>query len=175
MVTRDPTHCPSCGTALTTATIEGRVRGFCNACDEPVYRNPKPAAGVLVVDGASVLLIRRVNPPVGLWSLPAGFLEADEPPRAAAVRELAEETGVSVPAGVPTLFDTAFVEPDDAPSVLVVVYAVDRRETSGDPTPGSDADDARFVTEDWLAACDAIEPGYEAMFRHAIHAFGDGE
>ena len=173
MVTRDPTYCPTCGTALTTVRLEGRARSYCDACDEPVYRNPKPAAGVLVVDGNSVLLIRRTNPPAGVWSLPAGFLEADESPQAAAVRELAEETGLTAPVAAPTLFDTAFVDPDDAPTVLVVIYAVDRRETTGDPVAGSDAAAARFVTGEQLIDCDAIEPGYEATFRRAIREFGD--
>ena len=38
MVTRDPTYCPTCGTALTTVRLEGRARSYCDACDEPVYR-----------------------------------------------------------------------------------------------------------------------------------------
>jgi ADP-ribose pyrophosphatase YjhB (NUDIX family) len=172
MVTQAPNHCPTCGTALTTVELEGRTRSYCDACDEPVYRNPKPAAGVLVVDGNSVLLIRRTNPPAGVWSLPAGFLEADEPPRAAAARELAEETGLSVPSGALTLFDTAFVDPEDAPSVLVVIYTVDRRETTGDPVAGSDAAAARFVTDEQLVDCDAIESGYEGLFLRAIREFG---
>jgi ADP-ribose pyrophosphatase YjhB (NUDIX family) len=172
MVTWDPSHCPACGTPLTTVQLEGRARNYCDTCDEAVYRNPKPAAGVLVVDEESVLLIRRTNPPAGVWSLPAGFLEADEPPQAAAVRELAEETGLSVPAAALTLFDTAFVDREGVPTVLVVIYAVDRKETSGDPVAGSDADDAGFVTDEQLADCDALEPGYEAIFRRAVREFG---
>jgi 8-oxo-dGTP diphosphatase len=175
MVAQDPSYCPACGTALTTVQLDGRARNYCGACEEPVYRNPKPAAGVLVVDGDSVLLIRRTNPPAGVWSLPAGFLEVDEPSRVAAVRELAEETGLSVPSPAPTLFDTAFVDRDDAPTVLVVIYAVDRGETSGDPVAGSDAADARFFTGEQLAECDALEPGYGAIFRRSIREFGDRE
>ena len=86
-----------CGAELVRRLIEGRDRHFCERCDRPVYRNPKPCAGVLVVNGAKVLLIERTQPPaVGSWSVPAGYLEADEPPRVAAVRELEEETSVSV-------------------------------------------------------------------------------
>lgn len=173
MVTQEPNHCPACGAPLRTVHLEGRVRNYCDACDEPVYRNPKPAAGVLVVDGNSLLLVRRRNPPVGVWSLPAGFLEVDEPPRAAAVRELAEETGLSVPQASLTLFDTAFVDHEGSATVLVVIYAVDRGETSGDPVSGSDADDARFVTDEQLIGCDALESGYETTFRRAIREFGD--
>lgn|GEM_PF-6594995 len=44
-----------------------------------------------------VLLIERGKEPyVGSWALPGGHLEAGEPARAAAVRELVEETGVRV-------------------------------------------------------------------------------
>jgi 8-oxo-dGTP diphosphatase len=175
MVSRDPSHCPACGTPLTTVQLEGRVRNYCDACDEPVYRNPKPAAGVLVVDGDSILLVRRTNPPVGVWSLPAGFLEVDEPPRTAAVRELAEETGLTAPSAALTLFDTAFVDRDDAPTVLVVIYAVDRNETGGDPVAGSDAADARFFADEQLADCDALESGYEATFRRVISEFDNRE
>lgn len=175
MVSQDPSHCPACGTPLSTVRLEERTRNYCDACDEPVYRNPKPAAGVLVVDGDSVLLVSRTNPPAGVWSLPAGFLEVDEPPRAAAARELAEETGLTVPSAALTLFDTAFVDRDDAPTVLVVIYAVDRRETNGDPIAGSDAADARFFTDEQLANCDILEPGYEAKFRRVLREFGDRE
>jgi len=173
MVPGDPSHCPACGTPLTTVQLEGRARNYCDTCDEPVYRNPKPAAGVLVVDGDSVLLVRRTNPPADVWSLPAGFLEVDEPPEAAAVRELAEETGLSVSSEALTLFDTAFVDREATPTVLVVIYAVDRHETGGDPVAGSDAADVRFFTEAELAGCDALEPGYEGRFRRVIHEFGD--
>jgi 8-oxo-dGTP diphosphatase len=44
-----------------------------------------------------VLLVRRVNEPQqGYWSLPAGFVEADEDPKHAAERECLEETGFEV-------------------------------------------------------------------------------
>ncbi|MFB6250944.1 MAG: NUDIX domain-containing protein [Halobellus sp.] len=175
MVTVDPKHCRSCGAPLRTVRLEGRDRDYCDACEEPVYWNPKPAAGIVVVDGDSVLLIRRTNPPVGMWSLPAGFLDVDEPPRDAAVREPAEEAGLSVPSTAPTLFDTSFVTSEEASSVLIVVYAVDRAETSGDPAAGSDADATDFFTDEQLVECDAIEPGYRELFRRAIREFGDSE
>ena len=99
----DPRFCPACGTGLTDRRVEGRDRRFCPACERPVYRNPKPCAGVLVVDGGRLLLVERTEPPaVGAWSVPAGYLEADEPPRAAAARELREETGFD-PDGVSLL------------------------------------------------------------------------
>lgn len=57
----DLNYCPSCGSALETRQIENRDRRYCPTCSKPIYRNPKPYAGVLVVDAAIVLLVER-NP-----------------------------------------------------------------------------------------------------------------
>jgi 8-oxo-dGTP diphosphatase len=61
------------------------------------YRNAKPCAGALVVRDGQVLLGRRaIDPAKGSWDIPGGFLEPWEHPADAAVREVAEETGLQV-------------------------------------------------------------------------------
>ena len=58
---------------------------------------PLVGIGVVVVQGEAVLLIRRGRPPgLGQWSLPGGGQKLGETAEAAARRELAEETGLSV-------------------------------------------------------------------------------
>ena len=55
------------------------------------------AAGVLVEKEGQVLLVKRGNEPQsGLWSVPAGFVDAWEDPARAAERECLEETGLVV-------------------------------------------------------------------------------
>src|SRR5207244_6356756 len=62
------------------------------------FPRPSVTVDVIIVAGKSrpkVLLIRRKNDPfAGMWAIPGGFVEMEEPLEAAARRELLEETGV---------------------------------------------------------------------------------
>lgn len=167
----DPAYCSTCGTELDDRKIEGRTRRYCHNCAKPIYRNPKPCAGVLVVDDQKrVLLVKRTEPPAaGSWSLPAGYLEADEPPQEAASRELHEETGLSVSTSDITLLDTNFVQHPSGQHILVVIYITTRASTTGSPTPGSDAGAARFWNlEELISSVQRIEPGYKRIFEAAV-------
>ena len=69
----------------------------CRRCAWRWYANPKPAAGVILERDASVLLLRRaVEPGLGAWDLPAGYLDPGESPEEAARRETLEESGLEV-------------------------------------------------------------------------------
>ena len=130
---------------LTDKQIEGQTRQYWQQCETPIYRNPKPYAEVLIVDGGDLLLVKRTQPPgVGTWSVPTRFLEHDEPPTLGAVRELREETNVTASEEDLELFDTAFVTADERTNVLVIIYRVERSATKGEPKPDSDAGDAQF-------------------------------
>jgi 8-oxo-dGTP diphosphatase len=90
--------CPGCGHPLQDREAFGRARRFCPACDLIIFREHKVAAGVLVADdeGKVLLVRRRMQPGQGLWTFPAGFVDFDEDPAEAAVRECREETGLKV-------------------------------------------------------------------------------
>ena len=89
--------CPLCGNDLVEKHMDGRTRLICGSCEFIHYQNPVPAAGVIVVDEGRVLLVKRkFNPRVGMWTLPAGFVEADEDAAGWAVREMKEETNLDV-------------------------------------------------------------------------------
>lgn len=103
---------------------------------------PVPAVGVVCLRGDEVLLIRRGKPPrLGEWSLPGGRIEPGERAADAALRELAEETGVTAELiGLLDVVDGVFPEADRH-YVLIDYLAVWR---GGDPVAGDDALEAAF-------------------------------
>ncbi len=137
--------CAYCGNRLERKQIDGRERDFCPDCGEAIWKNPVPVAGVVVVkDGEALLIKRGIEPDRGKWSLPAGFLEHDEPPEVGAARELEEETGVSANPGELELAGTLLMEQEGRGYLLGLVYQIEAARTSGGIDPGSDAEDARF-------------------------------
>ena len=173
-MTAAPAYCPHCGTVLEKKRIEGRSRRFCPDCEWVVYRNPDPAAGVLVVrnDPPSVLLVKRSSPPAtGAWSLPAGYLEWDEPAPKAAVRELREETSLSVAPEAVSLLATRLRPGAHGGFTHVVIYVANADAVAGTPTAGSDAAAVRYFEPDELDVA-TLEPDYRSVFEDAITTAG---
>lgn len=93
----DVKYCPMCSTELVLQLSGERERPTCPACGFVFYFNPVVGAGALVESEGRVVLVRRgVEPKAGYWSLPSGYVEADELAEAAAVRETLEETGLEI-------------------------------------------------------------------------------
>ena len=107
---------------------------------------PRPilSVGAVVFRGDEVLLIRRGRPPfVGHWSIPGGKVEHGEAMRDAVLREVAEETGVTVRVlGLIDAFDALPTGPD-APHFALIDFAC--AHVAGEPVAADDALDAEFV------------------------------
>jgi ADP-ribose pyrophosphatase YjhB (NUDIX family)/GNAT superfamily N-acetyltransferase len=134
------TYCPICGHALGEREEGGRLRQACDNCGYVHYVNPVPAVGILIEMDGGLVLIRRANPPHrGAWTLPSGFIEADESAEEAAAREAEEETGLKVE--VTELFGVnSFPEGPPISGIMVFFRA---RPVGGALRAGDDAAEAK--------------------------------
>ncbi|MDE0841202.1 MAG: NUDIX hydrolase [Porticoccaceae bacterium] len=92
-------YCSNCGNAVVQEIPLGdnRQRYVCHSCDFIHYQNPRVIVGVLPVYEEKILLCRRaIEPRLGLWTLPAGFLENGESTLEGALRECYEESYATV-------------------------------------------------------------------------------
>ena len=130
-------YCPACGAPTQLREAHGAMRPVCTGCGRVQFHDPKVAAAAVVMRAGRILLVQRRNSPAkGLWTLPAGYVDAGEDPRLAAAREVLEETGLEVL--VEGIADVVF-EPveGDHPSTIVIVYRTEIR--GGELNAGDDA------------------------------------
>ncbi len=143
--------CPDCGRELGKQWLEHKERPYCESCDRIIFQRPIPCTDVAVVDGDDVLLIKRTNPPhVGKWALPGGVLEAGESPAVGAVRELEEETGLSVTPDELMIICGYEASAPQGWYNAGYVYAIPYDRTVGEILAGGDARDVRFWNLDEL-------------------------
>jgi ADP-ribose pyrophosphatase YjhB (NUDIX family) len=111
--------------------------------DREYPAHPLPGVLAMVVRDGRVLLVRRGREPDrGKWGFPGGLIEVGETAARAALRELAEETGITAEAGpVLDVFDV--VTPDEAGRIRFhyLLVAVACRWLAGEAKAGDDAAD----------------------------------
>lgn len=115
---------------------------------------PRCGASAAIFREGEVLLIERGKGPLrGLWSLPGGHIEAGERARAAALREIQEETGIVAELGGLLDIHEVLRHSDTgeltAHYLLIVFFG---RWISGEPVAAGDAAAARFVPTGALAS-----------------------
>lgn len=140
--------CVRCGTAVQNEQVGDKLRKVCPQCGYIHFTDPKVGVGVLVVNQAGeVLLVRRtMRPEIGRWSLPAGYLDQGEDPKATAVREVWEETGLHV--SIDRLLDVFHNPPEQGGASIFILYRGKLR--GGELKAGDDADAAAFFSLDAL-------------------------
>jgi ADP-ribose pyrophosphatase YjhB (NUDIX family) len=135
--------CSVCSHAITRRVPPGdnRERACCDHCGAIHYVNPKVVVGTLPVWGEQVLLCRRaIEPRLGFWTLPGGFLEITETTAAGAVRETDEEAGARVVLGpLFTMLDVVHVHQ------IHLFYLADLVDT--DFMPGEESLEVRLFDE----------------------------
>lgn len=113
--------CMHCGERLTSAIPEGdsKRRMVCIDCGFIHYLNPRPVAGTIPVrgDGSILLLRRAIEPRIGYWVFPGGYMDLGETAEEAAMRETREEALLDVEA-----LSLVGVFTRTEPGVVVIVY-----------------------------------------------------
>lgn len=91
--------CTQCGHPTTTKIPTGdtKIRQTCTHCGTIHYENPKIICGTLTTWQNKVLLCKRaIEPKIGFWTLPAGYMELEETIQQGAERETQEEAHAQV-------------------------------------------------------------------------------
>lgn len=134
--------CSECAAPLREMIPEGdnRPRYVCSACDTIHYQNPRVVTGCLVTAGRQVLLCRRaIEPRLGYWTIPAGFMENGETMQEGALRETWEEAAAEVE-------DVALYRLFDIPHINQV-YVFFRGELAGGYGIGPESLEVRLFDE----------------------------
>jgi ADP-ribose pyrophosphatase YjhB (NUDIX family) len=76
---------------------DNMARLVCDDCGYIQYDNPKVVVGAVAVWQDRILLCKRaIEPRIGYWTLPAGYLELNESTEQGAMREAREEAGAEL-------------------------------------------------------------------------------
>ena len=120
--------------------------------DQPSW--PRPAASSAIFRDGQVLIAQRSKPPLaGIWSLPGGHIEPGETAQAAALRELAEETGVEADLkGIADVADVIVRDEDGALRAHYVITAFFGVWLRGNARPGNDC-----LAVEWVDLADLPE------------------
>jgi 8-oxo-dGTP diphosphatase len=115
-------YCPRCGGTLGRRLLKATEpeRLVCAQCGFVFYLDPKIAVGTIIRTAAStIVLVRRaIDPGLGKWVFPGGYVDRGEPLTVAAVREAREESGLDVRLdGLVNIYSYAGRAP------VIVVYA----------------------------------------------------
>ena len=137
--------CSHCGSSTLRFRIpEGDAlpRHVCEVCGTIHYVNPKIVVGCLPEWQDRILLCKRaIEPRLGLWTLPAGFLENGETLVAGALRETLEEANARVEIG--ELYTVISL-----PHISQVYMMFRARLLDPNVSPGLESLEVKLVTED---------------------------
>ena len=114
--------CPRCGGDLEKRVVKPTEpkRLVCLNCSFIFYQDPKVVAGtIFTLDGRIVLLKRGVEPAMGKWVFPGGYVDRGESVHEAAIRETKEESQMDVKLG-PLLNVYSY---PGSPNIIVVYAA----------------------------------------------------
>jgi ADP-ribose pyrophosphatase YjhB (NUDIX family) len=180
----EPRFCPACGRPVEARVLEAdhRPRLVCPE-GHVTWRNPRVVVGAVPVQAGTVFLARRaIEPALGKWTYPGGFLEVGESAQEGARRETEEETELRIEVG---RLIGVYSRPHAG--IVSIVYEAD--VVGGSPQPAAETSEVRafgpdeipwdelaFSTvesalRDWVASL----PGRGPRFEPELYVEGDVE
>lgn len=159
--------CPRCAGGLSSRVVKAGEpeRLVCGACGFVFYLDPKVAACTICMwDGGIVLMKRAIEPQLGKWVFPGGFVDRGESVPAAAVRETREETNLKV-----SLTGILDVYSFPGSEVVVVVYAAE--VTGGEPKACDECLEVRAFTPESIPWGELAFDSTRAALKDYIHRF----
>jgi ADP-ribose pyrophosphatase YjhB (NUDIX family) len=139
----EPRFCPACGLPVVARQLEQdhRPRLVCPN-GHVTWRNPRMVVGTLPVAGGKVYLARRaIEPALGRWSYPGGFLELGEATAEGARRETEEETQLLIEVG-------RLIGAYSRPHAGVVTLVYEATIVGGEALPGAETSEVRGFAPD---------------------------
>jgi len=130
---------------------------------------PFLAASAAVVRDGKVLVVRRASAPAnGVFSLPGGVVETGETLHEAVVREVREETGLTIePVALAGFRETIVRDEDNRVERHFVILPFAARWLAGEPVLNDELSEWRWVDQDELASLPTT-PGLAAIVADAF-------
>jgi ADP-ribose pyrophosphatase YjhB (NUDIX family) len=178
----EPRFCPACGQPVEQRLLEADHRPRL-VCPEGhiTWRNPRLVVGTLPIEAGRVYLARRaIEPALGRWGNPSGFLEIGESTQEGARRETEEETELRVEVG-------RLIGVYSRPHAGIVTVAYEATVVGGAPEPAAETSEVRAfgpdeipwdelaftsvesALRDWVASL----PGRGPRFEPELYVEGD--
>lgn len=139
----EPRFCPACGRPVELRSLESDPwpRLVCGE-GHVTWRNPRIVVGTLPIERGRVYLGRRaIEPAMGRWGNPSGFLEVGESTQEGARRETEEETELRVEVG-------RLVGVYSRPEAGIVTIAYEATVVGGRPEPAAETSELRAFGPD---------------------------
>jgi NAD+ diphosphatase len=132
-------YCPFCGKMLSTRVVEGKTYTACSdpSCSYVHWDNPLVVVAALVEYGEKVIFARNKAWPENMFGLITGFLEKNESPEQAVLREVKEELGLGG-----TIKELIGLYSFFQKNQLIIAYAI---EASGDIITGEELAEVKIV------------------------------